>query len=101
MFLRLKRDGSIKGIPVAGGNRQRELISKEDVIYPSVATEEVLLACIVDTQEGRYVVIVDTPKNFILLVGKVRLTSWLECSLRMILPHLILRRLSLFLSPFF
>ena len=65
MFLRLKRDGSIKGIPVAGGNRQRELISKEDVIYPSVATEEVLLACIVDTQEGRYVVIVDTPKNFI------------------------------------
>jgi hypothetical protein len=39
MFLKHKRDGKIKGINVAGGNNQRDYISKEDASSPMVATE--------------------------------------------------------------
>jgi hypothetical protein len=52
MFLKEKRDGSIKGRTVAGGNKQRDYISKEDASSPTVATESVLLSCIIDAEEG-------------------------------------------------
>jgi hypothetical protein len=39
MFLKQKRDGNIKGRTVAGGNKQRDYISKEDDSSPNVATE--------------------------------------------------------------
>jgi hypothetical protein len=48
MFLKQKRDGNIKGRTVAGGNKQRDYISKEDSSSPTVATEAVLLSCIND-----------------------------------------------------
>jgi hypothetical protein len=38
MFLKEKRDGKIKGRNVAGGNKQRDYISKEDASSPTVAT---------------------------------------------------------------
>jgi hypothetical protein len=41
MFLKEKRDGSLKGRTVAGGNKQRDYISKEDASSPTVATEAV------------------------------------------------------------
>ena len=44
MFLKEKRDGAIKGGGVAGGNKQRDCISKEDASSPTVATEAVLLS---------------------------------------------------------
>jgi hypothetical protein len=53
MFLKQKRDGKIKGRTVAGGNKQHDYISKEDTSSPTVATEAVLLACIIDAEEGR------------------------------------------------
>jgi len=65
MFLKLKRDGKIKGRTVAGGNKQRDFISKEDASSPTVATEAVLLTCIVDAEEGRDVAVVDIPNAFI------------------------------------
>jgi hypothetical protein len=37
----------IKGRTAAGGNKQRDYISKEDASLPTVATESVLLSCIV------------------------------------------------------
>ena len=43
MFLKLKRDGNIKGITMASRNIQWEFISKEDVSSPTVAIEAVLL----------------------------------------------------------
>jgi hypothetical protein len=46
MFLKEKRDGSLKGRTVAGGNKQRDYISKEDASSPTIATEAVLLLCI-------------------------------------------------------
>jgi hypothetical protein len=50
MFLKQKRYGKIKGRTIAGGNKQRDYISKEDASSPTVATEAVLLACIIDAK---------------------------------------------------
>ena len=65
MFLKEKRDGSIKGRTVAGGNKQRDYISKEDASSPTVATESVLLTCIIDAEEERDVAVIDIPNAFI------------------------------------
>ena len=48
IFLRLKRDGKIKGQEVSGGNKQRDFISKEEASLPMVATDAVLLSCVID-----------------------------------------------------
>jgi hypothetical protein len=65
MFLKLKRDGKIKGRTVAGGNKQRDYISKEDASSPTVATDSVLLSCIIDAEEHRDVAVVDIPNAFV------------------------------------
>jgi hypothetical protein len=65
LFLKEKRDGKIKGRKVAGGNKQRDYISKEDASSPTVATESVLLSSIVDASEGRDVAVIDIPNAFI------------------------------------
>jgi hypothetical protein len=61
MFLKEKRDGSLKGRTVAGGNKQRDYISKEDASSQTVTTEAVLLSCIIDAEEGRDVTVIDIP----------------------------------------
>ncbi len=65
MFLKQKRTGVIKGRTVAGGNKQRDFISKEEASSPTVATESVLLTCIIDAEEGRDVSVIDIPNAFI------------------------------------
>jgi hypothetical protein len=65
MFLKQKRDGKIKGITVAGWNKQRDYISKEDASSPTFATEAVLLSCIIDADEGRDVAVADVPNAFV------------------------------------
>jgi hypothetical protein len=65
MFLKQKRDGKIKGRTVDGGNKQRDYISKEDDSSPTVATESVLLSCIIDAEEERDVAVVDIPNAFV------------------------------------
>jgi hypothetical protein len=65
MFLKQKRDGKIKGRTVAGGNKKRDYISKEDASSPTVTTEAVLLSCITDADEGRDVAVVDIPNAFV------------------------------------
>jgi hypothetical protein len=59
MFLKQKRDRKIKGRTVAGGNKQRDYNSKEDASSSMVATESVLLSCIIDAEEERDVAVVD------------------------------------------
>jgi hypothetical protein len=61
MFLKQKRDGKIKGRTMAGGNKQRDYISKEDASSPAVTTELILLSCIIEAEEERYVEVVDIP----------------------------------------
>jgi hypothetical protein len=65
MLLKLKRDGNIRGRTVASGNKQRDCISKEDASPPTVATESVLLSCIIDAEEQRDVSVVDIPNAFV------------------------------------
>jgi hypothetical protein len=50
---------------VAGGNKQRDYISKEDASSPTVATEAILLSCITDAKGGRDVAVIDIPNAFI------------------------------------
>jgi hypothetical protein len=52
MFVVKKRDGKTKARMVAGGNTQRDYMTKEDVSSPTVSTEAVLLTSIVDAHEG-------------------------------------------------
>jgi hypothetical protein len=65
MFLKEKRDGKTKARTVAGGNKQRGYIKKEDASSPTVATESVLLTCIVEAEERRDVAVIDVPNAFI------------------------------------
>jgi hypothetical protein len=65
MFLKLKRDGKIKGRTVDCGNKQRDYISKEDASSFTVATESVLLSGIIDAEEHRDVAKVDIPNEFV------------------------------------
>ena len=65
MFLKEKRDGAIKGRAVTGGNKQRDYISKEDPISPTVATKAVLMSCIIDAMEKRDVAVIDISNAFI------------------------------------
>ena len=65
MFLKENRSGEIKGRTVAGGNKQRDFISKEDASSPTAAMESVLLTCIIEVQEERDVAVVDIPNTFI------------------------------------
>jgi hypothetical protein len=52
MFLKEKRDRKFKGRTVAGGNKRRDYISKGDASSPTVATEAVMLSCIIDAEVG-------------------------------------------------
>jgi hypothetical protein len=54
----LKRDGKIKGRTVAGGNKQRNYISKEYASSSTITTESVLMSCIIDAEEEWYVAVV-------------------------------------------
>jgi hypothetical protein len=65
MFLKQKRTEAIKGRTVAGGNKQRDFISKEEASSPTDATKSVLLTCIIDAEERRDVAVVDIPNAFI------------------------------------
>jgi hypothetical protein len=64
IFVERKRDGILKALQVAGGNKQR-YITKEDTSSLTVSLEAVLLTCIVDAYENRDFAIVDIPNAFV------------------------------------
>ena len=59
------RDQSIKGIMVAGGNKQRGHIDKTDATSPTAVLESVLLTSTIDAKKGRDVAIIDIPNAFV------------------------------------
>ena len=65
LFLKQKRDESIKGRIVAGFNKQRGTIDKEDAASPTAALESVLLTSTIDTAEERGVAMIDITNVFI------------------------------------
>ena len=65
VFVERKRDGILKARTVAGGNKQRGYILKEDASSPTVSNEAVMLTCVIDADENRDVAIVDIPNAFV------------------------------------
>jgi hypothetical protein len=65
MFLKEKRDGSIKGRACADGRKQREGSTKSDATSPTVALESVLITTIIDAFEKIEVAIVDVPGGYL------------------------------------
>jgi hypothetical protein len=65
MFLKEKRDGTIKGKTRADGRKQREVSTKSDTTSPTVALESVLITATIDAFERRDVAIVDVPGAFL------------------------------------
>ncbi len=72
IFLTEQRTGKIMGRTVAGGNRQRGYIEKEDASSPTVATELVILTAVVDASENHQTAVIDIPNAFIQTVVKDR-----------------------------
>ena len=64
MFLKQKRTGQIKGRGCADGRKQRLNTPKDAASSPTVATESVLLSCVIDAKERRDVATVDIPGAF-------------------------------------
>ena len=66
IFLKLKSDEvTIKGRGCAYGSKQRDWISKEDMLSPTVSTEGLMLSCKIDAMEGREVATTDIPVAFL------------------------------------
>ena len=64
MFLKQKRNGTIKGRGCADGRKQQAYTTKEDVSSPTVAIESVFLSCVIDAMEKRDVATIDIPGAF-------------------------------------
>jgi hypothetical protein len=64
MFLKEKRDGLIKGRGCADGRSQRGHMTKQETSSPTVATEALILSCVIDAIEGRDVATCNIPGAF-------------------------------------
>ena len=61
MFLKQKRDNTLKGCGCEDGCKQRKMYNKEEATSPTVALESVLLTATIDAHERRDVAIVEIP----------------------------------------
>ncbi len=64
LFLKEKRCGRIKGRGCADGRKQWIYKTKEEASAPTVATESLMLSCVIDAKERRTVVTADIPGAF-------------------------------------
>ena len=53
MFLREKRDGTIKARGCVDGRPQRLYTNKEDTSLPTISIEAMMLSCVIDAKENR------------------------------------------------
>ena len=61
MYLTESKGGSIKGRDYTDGRNQRETTAKEEMLSPTMAIKSVILACVIDTEEGRIVAVNGIP----------------------------------------
>jgi hypothetical protein len=64
LFLKEKRDTTVKGQMVARGNKQRGTIDKQDASSPTAALKSVLLTAVINAKEGRDMAVIDIPNAF-------------------------------------
>ena len=65
MFLKHKRDNTLRGQTCADGSTQRGKYKKEEAESPTVALESVMLTAVIETYEHRDVVVVDIPSAYL------------------------------------
>jgi len=65
MFLKEKRDGTIKARGCADGRSQREYTAKSDTSSPTVSLEAMMMSCAIDAKENRYMSLADIPGAFL------------------------------------
>jgi len=65
MFLKEKRDGTVKARGCADRRPQREYTKREEVSSPTVSLEAMMLSCAIDVKEDRYVIITDITGAFL------------------------------------
>jgi hypothetical protein len=65
MFLKEKRDRTIKGCGCADGRKQRGWMDKEDTLSPTVSIQALILSCMIDAKEGRDTATADIPSAFL------------------------------------
>jgi hypothetical protein len=64
LFLKEKKDGTLKARAVLGGNVQRDYITKDEASSPTAYTEAVILTAVADAKEKRKIATVDLPNAF-------------------------------------
>jgi hypothetical protein len=73
MFMREKRDGTVKGRMVYNGKLTIKWLSREDSTSPTAALESIMLTAVIDAHEERDVMMCDIPNAFIqALMPKVK-----------------------------
>jgi len=65
MFLKEKRDHSVKARMCADGRKQRGDWTKQDTTSPTVSTEAVFITAVIEAHEGRDVACFDIPGAFL------------------------------------
>jgi len=65
MFLKEKRDGTIKARGCADGRSQHEYTTKAETSSPTVSLEAMMMSCAIDAREGRHVAVTDIPGAFL------------------------------------
>ena len=65
MFLKRKRNGKMKGRGCADGRPQREHISKEELLLPTVSIYALFGSCVIDALDERSVITIDKPGAFL------------------------------------
>jgi hypothetical protein len=65
IFLKEKKSGAIKARSCANRNPQREHITKEEAVVPTIALKSVFITSTIDAKESRKVVMVDIPGAFL------------------------------------
>jgi len=65
MFLKEKRNRTVKAYRCADRLPQWEYTTREEVNSPTLSLEAMALSCAIDTKENRYVVVTDIPGAFL------------------------------------
>jgi len=65
MFIKEKRDSTIKARGCAAGGSQWYYTTKEEVSSPTISIEALMILCAIDAKEGRHIVITDIPGAFL------------------------------------
>ena len=65
MFLKEKRDKTVKGRMVYNGKPTREWLSREDSASPTAALESIMLTAVIDAHKERNVMTCNIPNAFI------------------------------------